>query len=100
MHGKLQEGVWPRVGTQEMSSGGANVPEVAGGLAGREPGVEATVLTELELLRFDHVFANRVSVSLGRLERALPPEWGILLGVLRLISKPLRAAPDAELDRV
>lgn len=49
MHGKLQEEVWPRVGTQEMSSAGANVPEVAGGLAGREPGVEAPVLTELEL---------------------------------------------------
>lgn len=42
------------------------------------------------------MFANRVSVSLGRLERALPPEWGILLGVLRPTSKPLRAAPDAE----
>lgn len=49
MHRKLQEEVWPRVGTQEMSSGGAKVPEVAGGLAGREPGVEAPVLTELEL---------------------------------------------------
>ena len=46
------------------------------------------------------MFANRVSVPLGRLERALPPEWGILLGVLRPISKPLRAAPDAESDRV
>ena len=31
------------------SSGGANVPEAAGGLAGREPGAEAAVLPELKL---------------------------------------------------
>lgn len=42
------------------------------------------------------MFANRVSVFLGRRERALPPDWGILLGVLKSISKPFGATPEAE----
>lgn len=42
------------------------------------------------------MFANRVSVSLGRRERALAPDWGTLLEVLKPVSKPFGAAPEAE----